>query len=154
MNSNEARALEHAEKLARRELYRLTGEDEQRIRDALAAALDSGRRMRPEGPTRDALVRIGAHAIGCSTYDLRASELAWIGDELERIAYAGDAERLERVRVWSQKIHGNEYRHAWCMATARAMLAGDELPHERGYSRSSFTTGRNRRETITRLMQL
>lgn len=63
--------------------YRLTSEDEQTIRARLAATVadwrSAGGAARPENAAQlGTLTRVGAHAIGCSLYDLRDSEVAWI----------------------------------------------------------------------------
>lgn len=55
--------------------YRLAREDERRIVDRMAETLADWTSATSD---HDALVRIGAHAIGCSLHDLRAVEIAWI----------------------------------------------------------------------------
>lgn len=66
---------------AQRDENRLTDEDRARIRTRLAELREewrtNGHRYRP---AYDATIveRVGAHAIGCATYDLRDSELAEI----------------------------------------------------------------------------
>ncbi len=68
--------------------YRLTEEDETRIRVALRRAVSewdaspvSGS-YRIDAAARVTLQRIGAHAIGCGLDDLRSVELEWIDNEI------------------------------------------------------------------------
>lgn len=63
--------------------YRLTAEDESVIRARLASYVSMGDiTTHPRrGNVIDRLVRIGAHAIGCSVDDLRDSEISWIVDQ-------------------------------------------------------------------------
>lgn len=66
-----------------------------------------------------------------------------------------DPDRLLLVERWSLRIHGpRSPRHAWCMAAARALLAGEELP-EHGRRGTAFvvrSTAEARAETIGRIL--
>lgn len=63
--------------------YRLTDDDEDRMRAALRHAyVDLWRRPRVDATTADALERIACHAIGCGVVDLRDVELEWIRNEI------------------------------------------------------------------------
>lgn len=63
---------------------------------------------------------------------------------------------LAAVEAWSRKIHGDdgpEGRHAWCMAAARAILAGEELPPSgRGTAFGWASTAADRADTIRRIL--
>lgn len=67
--------------------YRLTLDDEARAVDAMRRVVDDWQRgpYRPSPSDRGVLARVGAHAIGCTTHDLRTVELGWLmakADEL------------------------------------------------------------------------
>lgn len=58
---------------------------------------------------------------------------------------------LEAVERWSLRIHGrNSDRHLWCMAAARAVLEGREVPPFPGRPMPGVPAARL--DTIKRLM--
>lgn len=63
---------------------------------------------------------------------------------------------LAAVEAWSRKIHGKdpeEPRHLWCMAAARAQLAGEPMPPAgRGTAFGWVSTAVARNETIARIL--
>lgn len=63
---------------------RFTDEDETRVFGAITSAVAGyGRDYRVTAADWETLRRIAAHAIGCSTFDLRDSELAFIDDAIQ-----------------------------------------------------------------------
>jgi len=64
--------------------YRMTVEDETRATAAMRETVRTWQGPRERGIDRDALVRIGAHAIGCGLEDLRASEVDWMTGRAQR----------------------------------------------------------------------
>jgi hypothetical protein len=68
---------------------RLTDADRTTIRARLAQTVADWTGPRETGIDTEALVRIGANAIGCTLYDLRPVEVAWLRAE----AAAAYAER-------------------------------------------------------------
>lgn len=75
--------------------YRLTPEDEQRVRDAVdahyTAVCDEAGSTDGSGVRVDfdQAERIACHAIGCAVHDLRPIELDWIAQTIGARAYAG-----------------------------------------------------------------
>lgn len=89
--------------------FRLTAEDEERVRSRQAEAVETWRR---EGPSwtpgsvdLEALYRLGCHSIGCSDADLREVERDWIR------ARAREAAGLEASGLTPEEIEAN--RKSW-----------------------------------------
>lgn len=61
--------------VARRDAYRLTWEDEQRMSRAIRRAIADRR-------THDGIVSAAANSIGCVPSDLRDVEIQWIENEI------------------------------------------------------------------------
>lgn len=71
--------------------YRFTDADEgasvRRMAETVALWKQSSAtgEVQTDPTTREALVRVGAAAIGCGIYDLRDSELSWLGIEADKL---------------------------------------------------------------------
>ena len=72
---------------AQRNEYRLLPSDEARVEAALCRVLSI------DTADHETLQRIAAHSIGCSYFDLRESEVAWIDEQIDALVTEAMEER-------------------------------------------------------------
>lgn len=83
---------------------------------------------------------------GCDDLHACAGGCSWIEPDLCSACAFGLAE----VEKWSLRIHDRRSpQHAWCMAAAASVLAGEEPPTWPGGRKA---TGASRLETIGRIL--